>query len=512
MSMYLDPIDAWYVRNTGRPLTPSGVESGDPDKPRDLRFIPWRSEAFDEYTARTRAAAMGPKVEEARPPLPGRPEREPLRVRDPLLGDNVTIGPATEIRNPYDSTPRWGEKDVDRWTGRAGTDEEGNRGKARDWQREQNRKDAAAKQARQAAELRAMREEKRTQWKRGVAARAAEAQRRVEVRLAETVRRRNFQSAQSRAAQANIARGGQIKLTPEQIAAAEKDWWSRRGDPNAQAALMPSWARNAEARIPQLYSDSRVAGGIGYMNGRPIFDPGGPTGGRTTQDLSFGRARERVTWGRPLYVEGAQAQYAFTNRLNRQQINDLQVKLANAGLLDLSKAQRGVYGADTIRAMAKAMGNANITGSTVEQYLSNIPGQSALSSPYAGGDGSRGRGPLSTKDIQKVFDLTSIDQGAAVLRQVLAQQLGRQPTDSEIKNYVAQLNAKERKNPDIITTIATSNASGSITTSQQIREGKKPEADEEALRFSKGTGTKQERQDFQEGMYYEALASLMGVE
>jgi hypothetical protein len=165
--------------------------------------------------------------------------------------------------------------------------------------------------------------------------------------------------------------------------------------------------------------------------------------------------------------------------------------------------------------MAEAMGYANMDGITVEELLKRIPGEGALTSGYAGGGGGGGGGgrkALSTKDITKVFDLTSLDQGAATLRQVLAQQLGRQPTDAEIKNYVAQLNAKERANPDIITTIAKSNAAGTVTTSSQVKEGKKPEADEEALKFSKNKGNAAERQDFQEGMYYEALAGLMGVE
>jgi hypothetical protein len=54
--------------------------------------------------------------------------------------------------------------------------------------------------------------------------------------------------------------------------------------------------------------------------------------------------------------------------------------------------------------------------------------------------------------VQKQINLSTPEEARSVTRQVLSQMLGRGPSESEIDDYLAQVNAAQRAKPTITTT------------------------------------------------------------
>jgi hypothetical protein len=90
--------------------------------------------------------------------------------------------------------------------------------------------------------------------------------------------------------------------------------------------------------------------------------------------------------------------------------------------------------------------------------------------------------------------------------------MGRQPTDAEVRAYVSRLNAKERANPDIITTTTSVNSAGTYSTTQRVQEGKAPDEVEEAIRYStEDTALKGEKENFKRAQYVGDIMAMLGV-
>jgi hypothetical protein len=130
----------------------------------------------------------------------------------------------------------------------------------------------------------------------------------------------------------------------------------------------------------------------------------------------------------------------------------------------------------------------------------NLLGDSTSSSSSGGGGG--GRGGKSETLTQNVFNKTGLEDGRAILRAQMRQLLGREPSDGEVSQYVAALNAVEARTPEITT--VTSTASG--TTTRQVQSAPNPE---EQLRRSVETGNKQENESYEGVQYYDVIQQMI---
>lgn len=111
-----------------------------------------------------------------------------------------------------------------------------------------------------------------------------------------------------------------------------------------------------------------------------------------------------------------------------------------------------VYPAD-VEVMSMLMTEANITSfdsweAVLEQRIQNPSGE--LGDGTESGTGYEG--PTTQRDI--VYNETSIDAGRSILRNLMRSMIGREPSDSEVSQYVSYLNRKERNNPQIVETVS----------------------------------------------------------
>lgn len=129
----------------------------------------------------------------------------------------------------------------------------------------------------------------------------------------------------------------------------------------------------------------------------------------------------------------------------------------------------------------------------------NLLGDSTTTTSSGGGGGRGGKSETLT---QNVFNKTGLEDGRAILRAQMRQLLGREPSDGEVSQYVAALNAVEAKTPEITT--VTSTASG--TTTRQVQSAPNPE---EQLRRSVETGNKQENESYEGVQYYDVIQQMI---
>lgn len=165
----------------------------------------------------------------------------------------------------------------------------------------------------------------------------------------------------------------------------------------------------------------------------------------------------------------------------------------DAGVMEWAMAQTNVTKytdpMDFLRSM-KAQGYANPA----------LLGDSSSSSSSGGGGGGGGSGDTLT---QHVFNKTGIEDGRAMLRQQMRTLLGRAPTDGEVSQYVAALNAVEAVTPQITTVTS----SGSTTTTRTVANAPNPD---EQLRRSVETGNAGENQSYEGSQYYDVIQQMMG--
>jgi hypothetical protein len=464
--LLIDPIESWYLRNTGRTLTPYGGVSGDA-APKPVPFGASRLEEPPPPPKRTVTTLY-----------PG------ARVRDPLE-PTTFIGPRT-YEEPKEDNPIL---------------------KNRGEQVARERMEAQERRNKQTAALNDLRRERLNRIEQARVSSAAQAAARANQRIRQ-VQEQQRRVQQQRYRLSTSRSGSAIPLQPEQYEQARKDVMTSRPG-TFPAALAPPWWPKGNVAAP-FTSGMRVGPSVAVGRSTLRRDADGSRDGGQYYALA---PRSYVAWSAPKYLENDQ--FTFGLGKTDAEMRRLQVKLLERGFFSTQGQiayNPGQMDGFTREAIELAMRVANEDGRTLEELLAAPSRYNADGSAYGSGGGGGGGGPRTIKDVQRIFDITSLDRGSATLRQIMARELGRQPTAAEIKNYVAQLNARERANPDIVTTTSTRNASGSYTTSTQIREGKRPEPEEQAIGYTKAGEVGKERQEFQEARYYEELVDLIGGE
>lgn len=85
-------------------------------------------------------------------------------------------------------------------------------------------------------------------------------------------------------------------------------------------------------------------------------------------------------------------------------------------------------------------------------------------------------GPKTKTVTGRSVDLSSPEEVQALAQQILTQMIGRAPTDKEIAQFKASMNAFERENPEITTTTETYNEMGEVVDTNVVRSGGASEA------------------------------------
>lgn len=191
-----------------------------------------------------------------------------------------------------------------------------------------------------------------------------------------------------------------------------------------------------------------------------------------------------------------------------QQIWAVQRVLANAGLLK-SGFLAGTYDQATRDALEKAMYVANLNGISLDTLFQR---QDLIKKMYAaqgygtsGGGGGGGGGAGGTY-TQSSINLTSKAQAKGILAAALAQEIGRQPTDAELNQFVSVLNKQERANPTITTTTVDSTGKSTSTVTKQGN----VDAQQSAEDYSR-TASPDEASRYQGANYFGVLERLMGA-
>ena len=207
----------------------------------------------------------------------------------------------------------------------------------------------------------------------------------------------------------------------------------------------------------------------------------------------------------PMYNDGSLGQYRRMSATDPLKLYSYQQALARAGYMSATKASP-TYTMDFQNAMAKAMTDANYSGMSLDSLLAmRTLGANGASVGGAGGSGSGGS--TTSTNISKSYNITSRPTAQSLLKQVLAQELGREPTGAEVSRFVKALNKEERANPSINRSTTVSSAKGSSTTSTSTPSKIDPGA--EAEQFGEKVSP-QERHMFQQSNYYDVIANMVG--
>lgn len=237
--------------------------------------------------------------------------------------------------------------------------------------------------------------------------------------------------------------------------------------------------------------------------------------------------RNESVYGRPVYREGDQV--TFSRDLNADGVRDWQRFFQ---ILGFKTGPSGFWTHHEMVAMQALMSMANGTpggGMTVQTLRDRLltevqagiwePGQlpEALGVGGTGGGGGGGgglgevmEGPITETITETQTTEFSTDQGMLMLRNFVAEQLGRAPTNSEVKAYVKELNAALRADPTVITTVITTDpVTNEVTTERDMDEtGVEPEA--RAIMFADEMSPA-ERKEHMTGRYMDALMREIGM-
>lgn len=248
--------------------------------------------------------------------------------------------------------------------------------------------------------------------------------------------------------------------------------------------------------------------------------------------------RERsIQYGRPLYRDGME--YAVASQWDADTVRQWQRFF---GALGFRTSTSGTWGEPEAQAMRAFMGEANRTpggGTTIQQMrdlvmqqvrsgvyfyrgvneegdlLPILLGEEDLVQPQliegGGGAGAAAQTEPYTQTVtERQITEYSMGEGMMAVRQAVERQIGRKPTEAEVRNYVRSLNAAFRADPSIITTITTTDPVTGESDMERTVDESDVSAEAEAMEFAEDVSP-EERQEFQAGRYFDALMSEIGM-
>ena len=201
---------------------------------------------------------------------------------------------------------------------------------------------------------------------------------------------------------------------------------------------------------------------------------------------------------------------AVIQRMTPQQLADFREAAKAAGLYDDSDyvpLTDYAVPAD-VAVMRRLMTEANLTqASTWEEALATrVENPSGELDGTGFGEEPAYSGPVTEKSI--IYNETSRDAGRSILRNLMRELLGREPTDTEVAEYVANLNKKEKANPEIVQTVSEMDEGTMTGTSTQTTLGQAPVASE-VLRDEVEEGNAAESFTYQAQDYFNHLMQVI---
>lgn len=264
-------------------------------------------------------------------------------------------------------------------------------------------------------------------------------------------------------------------------------------------AQNPDWTPQQADNYAAAYTNQKAIRQASRQN----YDPKTQTG-TIYQRAAYDTAVQQG-FGRPQYGEGAE--YAVLN-LNPTALIQLQQQLIKAQIPGSSTIAIGhvgdLTGDDaTIAAYRNALAGANLAGIPIKEYLARQGNIAALAERAALVDGSPGDPKFDPTRVQKSVTLTGRGRARGQLRQMMANMLGRMPSEAEVNDYLDRLNGAERNNPAVTTTTYT--RSGDSST---VREESDVDPTRIAEREVKGNNPK-EYEAYQRLGFYNVMLSMM---
>jgi hypothetical protein len=166
----------------------------------------------------------------------------------------------------------------------------------------------------------------------------------------------------------------------------------------------------------------------------------------------------------------------------------------------------GLWSTETAANVAKAMSDANMMYMSLSDYLMVKAGYKSARDAQKNGGGA-GSGPRTMTSVNRSVRLTSRATAQALLKQTLANELGREPTSAEVARFVSALNKDEKANPTITTSTTTSNGSSSSTSTTTKESQIDPTSEAETYAE---TVSPDEAHRYQSGNYYDVIARMVG--
>lgn len=250
------------------------------------------------------------------------------------------------------------------------------------------------------------------------------------------------------------------------------------------------------------------------------------------------RRTASTLYGRPLYREGAA--YAFLSDLGEEGIRSWQAFFAGLGF---KTGPAGIISQNDIEAMNAFMGMANgvpgggmkvenLRGLVMDQVragiyffrgvnetgdlLPTMLGAEASGDLTGGGGTGPGgtgeyMGPTTETMIRNIVQEISMDQGMLALRNVVANEIGRAPTEAEVREFVRRANAAFRADPTVITQVTTSDPTTGESTTEITEDETDVNPEGMALGFVEEDLPEGERYEYQAGRYFDTIMSAIGL-
>ena len=119
--------------------------------------------------------------------------------------------------------------------------------------------------------------------------------------------------------------------------------------------------------------------------------------------------------------------------------------------------------------------------------------------------------PYTETQVEREVSEFSADEGLAMIREIVAAEVGRSPTDAEVATYIKNLNAAFRADPTVITTVTTTNPmTGQVdTTRTQDETNVSPEG--RAIEFGNEGLSEAERFSYQSNRYMDVIMREIGL-
>lgn len=334
----------------------------------------------------------------------------------------------------------------------------------------------------------------------------------------EEIRRRAEGQAEARSEQQEF--GARSGFQPEPFSRSERLDRDEYGEMSQQDRALQAkalerqrrndkYARMRDAQLAQM--DQAVAGGASFYL-PPGYNP---------RELAFvnnewaKRTGERKGFQLPEYNANDQSlsnpnasARTKVDRMSPEELTRFRVQSQAMGLRNPNAPLTVGPSAGDYDAMAAAMAQVNVSPYTsVEQYLADsinpVSGQAGDFTNYGPGGGG-GSGPQNR--TERIFNKTSVDQGKGILRSLMAEMLGRAPTDDEVRRYVSALNKKEAATPQVVS--VTYGGGGATVTTKTVSNAPEPD---EVLRDQVEAASPEEMQRYEAGGYMNILNQMLGM-